>query len=435
MTHFVKFRRSGEYIPFVMPEMEFGGNAFMPSTAIVPLVQHSGVPATPIVSRGDAVTEGQLIARGNGPESCHVHSPIPGIVRDFRTVPLPDGTVGNVAVIHLAGSFSISGRKEEKYPWQNIPESEILRVIEEKGVVNTFENPLPLAAMARNAARSRKAILVVRLFDNDPTCMLDTCLVKSSLDTILEGAAILAKGIDATAVYLVTGGKKQNALAGIDLERFFAKQAPKIVHGSELYPSGNLSQFKTLIRHHEPNLDSLEPVFIEPVTAISVYEAVVKNQPVIQRYILVSGPAIDRPTILKVKIGTPIGDIIEECGGFRSSPERIIVNGLLSGTAIFDLDTPVTKYTKSLHLMDKETCPDYTVRNCIHCGRCLQVCPVSIDPMRIVNSIQRDRLLPAVKKAVHDCQYCGCCAIVCPARIPLHHIIREAAIQLKGDAK
>ena len=104
-------------------------------------------------------------------------------------------------------------------------------------------------------------------------------------------------------------------------------------------------------------------------------------------------------------------------------------------TAIYDLDTPVTKYTKSLHLMDKETCPDYTVRNCIHCGRCLQVCPVSIDPMRIVNSIQRDRLLPAVREAVRDCQNCGCCAIVCPSRIPLHHIIREAAVQLKGEAK
>ena len=435
MTHFVKFRRSGEYIPFVMPEIDFGGNAFMPSTAIVPLVQHSGIPATPIISRGDTVTEGQLIARGNGPESCHVHSPIPGIVRDFRRVPLPDGTIGNVAIIHLAGSFSISGRKEENYPWQNISELEILRVIEEKGVVNTFESPLPLAPQARNAARSRKAILVVRLFDNDPTCMLDSYLVKSFLAAILEGAAILAKGIDATAVYLVTSGKKKNVLAGSELERLFTKTTPKVIHGSDLYPSGNLSQFRALLGHYETDLPSLEPVFIEPATAISVYEAVVKNQPVIHRYILLAGPAIDRPTLLKVKIGTPIGDIIEECGGFRTTPERIIVNGLLSGTAIYDLDTPVTKYTKSLHLMDKETCPDYTVRNCIHCGRCLQVCPVSIDPMRIVNSIQRDRLLPAVRKAVHDCQNCGCCAIVCPARIPLHHIIREAAMQLKGEAK
>ena len=178
----------------------------------------------------------------------------------------------------------------------------------------------------------------------------------------------------------------------------------------------------------EPNM-----IFIEPVTAYTAYDAVVKNKPMINRFIVITGPAIDNTTVLNVRIGTPIGDIIEECGGFKTDPSRIIVNGLLCGQAVYDLDTPITKYTKSLHIMDNDTCPSYTVRNCIHCGRCLQVCPVSIDPQRIATSIQKEKITPKLLTSISSCQYCGCCAIVCPSRIPLHHIIREAGNRLKGN--
>jgi len=204
---------------------------------------------------------------------------------------------------------------------------------------------------------------------------------------------------------------------------------------SDRYPSGNSGQFNALMKTVQTVDKDTSIIFIEPVTAYSVFEAVVKNKPVINRFVVVTGPALDKPSVMNVRIGTPIGDVIEECGGFKTDPSRIIVNGLLCGQAVYDLDTPITKYTKSLHIMDEETCPSYTVRNCIHCGRCLHVCPVSIDPQRIATSIQKEKITPKLLASISACQYCGCCAIVCPSRIPLHHIIREADSRLKGNSK
>jgi len=428
----IAFRRSAEYIAFEANTLALSGNAFLPSTAFVPLLQHSGMGARPVVNPGERVREGQLIARGTGPDSCHIHSPIPGIVQDFRTMPLPDGTMGTTAVIQLSGSFEILGRKQENFPWNHAPESEILRVLEEKGVINTFERPTPLVPQLREARSAGKPILAIRLFDSDPTCQLDSFLYQNDSTVILEGAALIARSIDAETVYLVHSGKKWDGPEPNRLADIFQARRVVTVRGGSRYPSGNTNQIFRLIASTEPDLGKKKPVFIEPVTALSAYDAVVHNHPVMNRFIVVSGPGLGTPAILKVRIGTPIGDIIEESGGFRTKPARIVINGLLAGTAVYDLDTPITKYTKSLHIMDKDTCPDYSVRACIHCGRCLQVCPVRIDPMRVVTGVRVERFTSQLKASLKKCQGCGCCAMVCPSRIPLHHIIREAAERIQG---
>ncbi len=428
MTRFIRFKRSNEHIRFDSPVLLHSGNAFLPTTALVPLQQNEGTPAIPVVPTGERVREGQLLARGNGHDSAHIHASIPGILQEIRTVSLPDGKRGKAAVIKLAGSFDILGRKQEKFPWQLSPASEILRVLEEKGVINTFDHPASLVSQLRAAKKTEKAILALRLFDYDPTCQLDSWLATEHLRTVLEGTAILAKSCDARTVYLVHDEKAGNGPEAKLVEEIFGERKVTIRHSDKCYPSGNARQFMVLLKEKDP-------ILIDPVTALSAYEAVVNNQPVLQRYVAISGPALGSPAILKVRIGTPIGDIIEECGGFRTDPARIVVNGLLTGTAVYDLDTPVTKYTKSLHIMDKDTCPSYTVRECIHCGRCMQVCPVSIDPMRVVYAIRKLKMKSVVIRSIAACQFCGCCAIVCPSRIPLHQIIREASEQQKGIIK
>lgn len=436
MTYFTRFRKSSEYIRYEAAEPEFSGNAFLPSIAFVPLLQHSGDAAKPVVSVGESVREGQIIARGLTPNSANVHAPIPGVVQEFRLEPMPDGTIQNSAVIRLAGSFAVLGRKTENYPWRNVPQSEILRVIEDKGVINTFETPLPLAPALRQAQKTDGVALAIRLFDNDPTCQLDASMVKNHRQAIFEGFAILAKAIGAKTSYVMHTGKGHVAPITDEQRGLFGECKIVSVRVSDRYPSGNRGQMLAHVRSATGKKTRHEPLLlVDPSTAYSVYEAVVKNNPCLNRHIVVTGSAIGKPVVLKVRVGTPIGDIIEECGGFKSDPARLIINGLLEGHAVYDLDTPVTKYVKSLHIMDRDACPPYRVRNCVHCGRCVQVCPVSIDPQRIVACVRNERVTPKVIQSISACQYCGCCAIVCPSRIPLHHVIREVANRTKGSVK
>ena len=433
MTQFVRFKKSSESIRFDVPSIEFSGNAFLPSTAMVSLLQHKGSQAKPVVAIGERVKEGQLLARGTTIESSNVHSPIPGIVREFKTIAMPDGTMQEAAVILLSGSFDLLGRKEEHYPWQNVPESEILRVLEDKGTINTFEKPVPLVPMLREAKQKGNRTLAIRFFDNDPTCRLDSWLVADRLAMVLEGSALVARALDAQKIFLVHCEKKWNGPDGKKLKEIFQDRTVLTVRSSGRYPSGNEGQIRSILNKQSdcPNAD--DAILMDPVTAMAAYEAVVTNNPSLNRYIVVTGPALEHPAILKVKVGTTIGDVIEECGGFKVDPARIVVNGLLLGHAVYDLDTPITKYTKSLHVMDKESCPPFKVRNCIHCGRCLQVCPVGIDPHRIAASIRSEKTTKKLLASVSACQYCGCCAIVCPSRIPLHHIIGEASLRLGGS--
>jgi electron transport complex protein RnfC len=339
MTRFIRFRKSSETITFDSPVPDFRGNSFLPTVAVIPLLQHEGYSSVPVVSPGERVREGQLLARGNGHDSAHIHSSIPGVVQEIRNVSLPDGKMGPAAVIRLSGSFDILGRKEPNYPWRTIPESEILRVLEEKGVINTFESAVPLVPYLRDAKKTGKPVLVLRLFDNDPSCELDAFLVRNNLQSVLDGTALIAKSMDAGTVYIVHEGKSLAGSARQMLSDIFLKDVVKLLPVKTRYPTGNTAYISGRIP--EKNL-----ILIDPVTALSAFDAVVHNQPVLQRFVSVSGPALDSPAILKVRIGTPVGDIIEECGGFKSDPARIVVNGLLAGTAIYDLDTPVTKYTK-----------------------------------------------------------------------------------------
>ncbi len=433
MTQFVRFSRSSESFSFETPDTVATGNAFLPSVAVVPFRQHTGAEPRPIVTPGERVREGQLIARGSGSDSCNVHAPIPGIVKKIRSTPLPDGTMGLAAEIALSGSFDILGRKEERFLWQKISSSEVLKILEEKGVVNTFGTPLPLAAVMRHLRKEHASSVVLQLFDSDPTCKVDSRLADTELDGILVGIAILAGALDARNVVIVHEGtppaikkETEEAFRGIGL---------RTIQSDGRYPSGIPENLLTLVRKQGDSRDDAPMLFVDPVTALAARDAIVKNEPMMTRYVQVSGPSIVSPSLLKARIGTTIGDIIEECGGFSAAPSRIIVNGLVSGTALYDLDTPITKTTKSLHIMDSDTCPDYEVHPCIHCGSCLRVCPVMIDPMKVVTAIRKERFSRGVRDSIHSCQSCGCCAIVCPSRIPLHHIIREARARMPKGGK
>ncbi len=429
MMHYLRFQRGKTEVAYRQGVFGQALNAFVPTMTIVPFNQCDGAAAKPVVQPGERIREGQLLARG-AENSVNIHSPIPGIVQDFKLRALPDGKRGLCAQILLSGSFDILGRKSETLPWKYSAESQIIRLLEDKGVINTFDRPEPLVPAIREARKITQRILAIRLFDSDPTIGTDSWMYRTMRDTVLQGTAILAKAMDAQTVFFFRTDKTDTGPDKEEQENYFSGKKTVSIRISDRYPAGNAIQLTEKIGRKTGHL------IIDPVTAVSVFEAIVKNTPILDRYITLSGSALNKSAVLKVRIGTPLGDLIEECGGFSVTPARILINGILGGTAIYDLDTPVTKYTKSVHILDKDSCPPYQVTACIHCGSCLAVCPSGLDPIKLSVSIARRQFSKETCQAASRCQQCGACSISCPSRIPLTHLIsRGKCVETKENLK
>jgi electron transport complex protein RnfC len=189
------------------------------------------------------------------------------------------------------------------------------------------------------------------------------------------------------------------------------------------YPQGDEKQLLKAILGLEIPTGKL-PIDIGAVvanvgTVNAIYEAVIFDKPLIERVVTVSGGAISRPRNLKVRIGTPISALIEECGGLTCVPEKIVVGGPMMGFAVYDTDIPVTKGTSGVLALTSKEVVNSERSACISCGRCIEACPMGLDPTSLFKSIDHDNVDWAMSQGLMDCKECGCCAFSCPAYIPL----------------
>lgn len=425
MTNFLTFKRGKEILEYPLPAAPFEGNAFLPQTAFIPISLTKKNKLTPLVMRGEFVREGQLIARGTGKTDVNAYSSIPGVVYDFIDFDLPNGELIQSIAIKLEGSFDILGKTAAHYSWRESAASELLRTIDFAGIINTaFSNNESLACQLRTTLKTDSSAgksLCINFFDKDPSCGLDSVLFDTFYNETAEGIGIIAKIIEAEHIICMHHcGKNEQA----KLEKIAAVCSNcevEFIKSSYNYPS--VENFRL------PK--NTEVFWLDVPTAIYTYEAVKTNNPVTASYVLISGKAVNECKVLKVRIGTPIGSLIEECGGFKVNPEHIILNGLMSGYSINNLDIPVTKNLKSIHVPSKDTIKSYARSECINCGLCFNSCPLYLEPKKIVKAIEDNCLDSKIIKQINMCKGCSCCSATCPARVPLSSIIGAARENLK----
>ncbi len=415
-------------------------NAYLPSVALMPLLHHVGESPRLVVREGDRVDEGQLVGIGSG-SSARVHSSVPGIVRDFRHIRMPDGKKQLAVCIELDGSFSLLGKRKETVSWGFLPEPELVRIIEEKGVINTFSSPVPLAVQLRSFRIQHPPappVLLVRLFDEDPTYDTDGFLSRVYLSHVLEGAAVTARAADVMSIILVHNSKEWSGPDEKELSDIFSHRKVRVLsmYGA-LYPNGNRRELVNAVNAEEKKSPGIfwGDLMIDAVTAMNVYEAVVHNTPVMEQFVHVSGDGLVRQGMFKVRIGTSIGDLIAECGGFSARPEKIIINGLVLGQAAYDLDTPVTKYTKSLCVFTKSSYKPGVETTCTRCGECAAVCPVGLYPAKLYQIYRTAGNSGALRDQALLCEECAACSCVCPSRIPLFQAARYLKYAADGEKK
>ena len=398
-------------------------NAVIPAISTVPLQQHLGAPAECVVQPGDEVREGMLIGKATSFVSAAVHSPVPGVVKDITTIALPNGVSCDAVSIELQGEFDRSGKQHPTQDWRELGAKDLLERIAEMGIVGLGGATFPTHVKYSVPKGTNIDTFIVNGVECEAYLTADHRLMLEKSAEIVEGIEIAFRILEAENVIIGIEDNKPDAIEAMTAAASRSKIPMQVATLAVKYPQGDEKQLiKATLDREVPSgglpLD-VGAVVSNVATVVAVYEAIVLGKPLIERSLTVSGGAIVRPANFKVRIGTPIRQLIDECGGFSSAPEKVVVGGPMMGFAVLDLDTPVTKGTSGILALTGREVRSSGRTACLACGRCVRVCPLGLNPTTLFKHIDHLDYDRAVADGLMDCKECGCCGFTCPAHIPL----------------
>ena len=415
--------------------------AFLPKEIIIPLEQEYELKYETIVNSGDTVKEGSVIAfcKTEQGGTVNIHASLPGTVVETGLYPAPNGKTESAVKIKFGGSFSYLGKKKaDKNPSPDF--NIITRNLMENGILNTFRTAFPenLGQQIKShfSNKKDKKNLVVRMFDEDPYRITDSLMSKLFFDEIVKGARVIAKIINAPGIVFAIDQKFFDT-------SIFDKPEYEDIKALEMnirrYPCGTPREIVSAFDRGplKKNCDfalSKKDLFVDSSTMYEVYKSEILSTPSIDKFVHFSGDCLNASCLLEVKLGTKLKDIVSQIGGFSKEPSLVVINGLLCGNSIHDLDTPITKYVKSVEFISKNRRTDEQIHTCVNCGNCRFACPAKLSPDILYNySVNQKLLSKAFTVSSLACIECGLCNTVCPARLPLCQIITLLKNNITGD--
>lgn len=394
----------------------------LPQRVVIPLSQHIGAPSKPVVKVGDLVKTGQLIAEPGGFVSIPMHASITGKITKIDKFPHPAGGTQMAIEITAEGEETWVETSDDANYLGLAPE-EMKKRIAAAGVCGMGGAGFPTHVKLSPPADKPIDAVILNGVECEPYLTADHRLMLERAADILSGLRILMK---------IVGAKK--GFIGIEMNKPDAIQTMKALVKSEAniqvvplkmkYPQGAEKQLiLAATKRKVPNRGGLPMevgVVVQNVgTAVAVYEAVRYQKPLVERVITITGSVVKQPKNLKARVGTLFAELLEYCGGTNAEIGRVISGGPMMGFAIPTLDTPMAKGSSGLVLMsaaEAVTPPELT---CLHCGRCVDVCPMNLMPCIITTSVKFNEWKNAENAGVMDCIKCGSCAYVCPAHIKM----------------
>jgi len=414
--------RGGVELPRRAPYTHQGiENAYLPIQARVPVpASPEGRDARILVSEGQELREGQLIARAEGKGAANIHSPIPGYVRRIERKRGRDGLPISEVVISLAGAFSISGKRQERYIWKSLNKGDILHIIQDKGVVQASTGK-PVYDLLHARFEGGHPRLVINALEMDPYRRVEEAILIERLPALLDACDIVAKVLKPRAVYCaVERGLDKAIVEAIEAAAAEAELPIEIRAVPRRYPADMSSIVARQLADAEgENYMPAEWISLEPSVLLAVHDAVVLNKAHMEQYVYVGGGAINEARVVKARIGSPIGDLIEECGGFRGEAASVVVNDPLCGWAAADLDEAVDKRTRSVIALSPEEAHRAPLRPCVRCGSCVDACPEGLEPYMLYKLIAAGRRDEAMELGLGRCSSCAACSWACWSRLPL----------------
>lgn len=406
-----------------------------PAEVAIPLAQHIGAPAKPIVEKGDYVKKGECIAELQGRVSARVHASINGIVKGVVERKKPGQGVYECILIERDDSGVENEAELDKS--NSLPEVEIIRDrVKAAGVIGMGGAGFPTHIKLSPTSEMEIDTVIINGAECEPFLTVDHRLLLEKGEELFRGLELIKKAVGAEKGIVAIEINKEDAI--IKLEELAVDWPGIEVQALDTrYPHGAEKQLTKAVLNREVPTGEL-PMAVNVVvnnvqTAIKIARAVDLEEAVTDRVLTVSGKALKTPSNVKVPIGSSIKDILEFCGGANQQDYQIIVGGPMTGINVDDESIPIVKCTSGLVLMTAEEYDLSETRTCIRCAKCSEVCPMYLAPNRITAFINNDLIERSVETGLMDCIECGACAYICPSKRPLVRWLKRGKAEHRAN--
>ena len=409
----------------------------VPGQLILPIDQHVGDAAQPVVGIGDQVFKGQLLADPPGSLGAPVHASSSGKVVAIEPWPVTNryGEKAPCIVIECDGEDRAIESWEEPLPYRDLSPEALLHKILQGGIVGLGGAVFPTAQKLMQAVTCKLDYLILNGVECEPYISCDDMLMRERPHEIIGGAQILMHALELDVAYIVVESDKPeaiqrlaDALGEVGDARLVLKQVPTI------YPSGGEDQLVQLVTNREVPSGGLPTdigCLVQTVgTAAAIHDWVENHEPLITRVTTITGDGIATPMNVRARIGTTIADVAAFAGGYTDVARQLVIGGPMTGKSVTTDRVPLVKATNCILVMSATQSPGSELP-CIRCGDCAAVCPVQLLPQQIFWYACADDERQMRAYGLTDCIECGCCDLVCPSHIPLTFDFRMAKARIR----
>ena len=404
----------------------------LPEEVAVPMIQHIGAPATPVVAKGDKVLTGQLIAQATGFVSANIHSPISGVVKTIEERANAEGLYRQMIVIKREGDEWVEtiDRSTELKRECTLNPADIIAKIKDAGIVGMGGATFPTHVKLTVPDGQKAEILIINGVECEPYLTSDYRTMLERGEELLTGVEILMRALGVERAVIGVENNKPDAVAHLnDLIAKGNYRGIEIMPLKTRYPQGGEKQLIAAVTGRQVPPPPALPISVGAVvcnasTSVAVYEAVQKNKPLIERVVTITGKEVKDTHNYVVRFGTSLNSFIEAAGGLPEGDVKVLNGGPMMGRAVVNLDSPVMKGCSGVTILSGKEAKRGKELSCIKCAKCVTACPMGLEPYLISKLAMKQLWDRAEDHNIMECIECGCCSYTCPSNLPLLDYIR-----------
>ncbi len=400
----------------------------LPKQAIFPLSQHIGAPAKPVVSKGDKVRVGTLLAEAGGFVSAPIHSSVSGTVLKIDTAVDATGYRKPVIVVSVEGdeweeSIDRSDRLETLDAHPELTPEEIVERVKQAGITGMGGAGFPTHVKLCPPPTAKAECVIINAVECEPYITSDNRLMLEHADEIIVGLQLLMKAAKVERGYIGIEENKPEAIVLLT-EKASHDARIEIVPLMTKYPQGGEKQLVDAVIGRQVPAPPAIPVNVGAIvqnvgTSFAVYQAVMKHKPLFERYTTVTGKQLAKPGNFLVRMGTPMSQLIDLCGGMPEGENKLLAGGPMMGRSLMTTDVPVCKGTNSITILSGDDARRQPAQPCIRCAKCVEACPMGLEPYLLAKLSARHFYDRAEQEDIVSCISCGSCQFTCPSHRPL----------------